>query len=454
MIKIESININKHELAPIENNLNSKKSNNFFDSLIRDIHKRKSSNEISQKKLKRKEDFSLNKKEKNVDYSVNNAKNSDVKDAKLTQKQNYEDSIKEKNIDKSEKVLSKKEDVLNAMNISLNDGEKFLNNKINLDKEISEKKDNLKNINAILFSIHSLLEKIEKQPISKEEKTELSKNLETLKSQIENLLKNKKEILDVKLEDTIKKVVKELNVVLQKFSKKLTGNFKKDLVALMERADVHKKVRLTRKGMEKPSVKEADNITKNVQTAETKGKTISGEEKNKFSQNNKGDSQQSFSFNNIKNFANSAKAANTTVSAGNLKFQEQVNELINRAKVVVKDGKNSSFTVKLYPRELGNLSMTLGMENGVLHGKFLVDNMDAKNLLLQNLEMIRQQLLEAGIELGDFSVGVKHEGENSFEQEKNKDGDLTSSNHNIKEATMEFDANSINLHNGLINVTV
>ncbi|MCL1865172.1 MAG: flagellar hook-length control protein FliK [Spirochaetes bacterium] len=92
-------------------------------------------------------------------------------------------------------------------------------------------------------------------------------------------------------------------------------------------------------------------------------------------------------------------------------FKENLQEIIDKAKITVRDNRNGSFIVRLSPQELGNVNVNLIMKNGVITGKFLVDNEDVKNILLNNIQELKFQLNEAGIEVGEFSVGVdsRHE---------------------------------------------
>ncbi len=103
--------------------------------------------------------------------------------------------------------------------------------------------------------------------------------------------------------------------------------------------------------------------------------------------------------------------------AGNVDFSKNLDAIINRAKITVRDNKNARFTVNLYPRDLGSLNMSLSLENGVVHGKFIVDSDEARNSLLQNMDNLKEQLRESGIDIGDFSVGVRDDGRPSAEDE-------------------------------------
>ncbi len=100
----------------------------------------------------------------------------------------------------------------------------------------------------------------------------------------------------------------------------------------------------------------------------------------------------------------------------NADFRESLQEIIDKARVTVRDSKNGSFTVRLNPQELGSVNVNLVMENGVITGKFLVDSEDAKNMLLGNLNDLKYQLESAGVSVGEFSVNVDNQHERFFKK--------------------------------------
>ncbi|MDA3822664.1 MAG: flagellar hook-length control protein FliK, partial [Bacteroidales bacterium] len=135
-------------------------------------------------------------------------------------------------------------------------------------------------------------------------------------------------------------------------------------------------------------------------------------------------------------------------------FKDQMQEIIKNAKVYVKDSKNGSFTVKLNPKELGNVNVNLGLENGTLHGKFLVENEGAKQLLMSNIENFIQQLKDAGVDVGSFDVDVKDNKEQLF-QDNDENKMLFSQNQDDQsKVAMEYNDNSSLSHIGSINMVI
>jgi len=96
------------------------------------------------------------------------------------------------------------------------------------------------------------------------------------------------------------------------------------------------------------------------------------------------------------------------------------------------------------------------MENGIVSGKFLVDSDEAKNLLMNNLGELKEQLAEAGIQVGEFNVNVNQGGERFASKEKEDENvrTLNSSNSESETAAIKYDYNSSAAHNGHINMVI
>lgn len=136
-------------------------------------------------------------------------------------------------------------------------------------------------------------------------------------------------------------------------------------------------------------------------------------------------------------------------------FRQSFHEILEKAKVSVKDQNNGSFTVKLFPKELGNVNVNLVLENGVVNGKFLVDSNDARTLLMSNLENFREQLSESGINVGEFSVNVRDEREKFFrdKNENAKGVSAVSVNESVSAANV-YEFATVDSHDGLINMII
>jgi len=130
---------------------------------------------------------------------------------------------------------------------------------------------------------------------------------------------------------------------------------------------------------------------------------------------------------------------------------------MDRAKVTVRDSQNGSFTVKLFPKELGSVNVNLVMENGVVNGRFLVDNNDAKTALLSNIEKLIDELQQSGVSVGEFSVNVRDERERFIrdkDEHKYKISTVPGSSKETLAAADVYDYNSVYKHNGSINMII
>ncbi len=126
---------------------------------------------------------------------------------------------------------------------------------------------------------------------------------------------------------------------------------------------------------------------------------------------------------------------------------------MQNAKIVIKDGKNGSFSIRLHPESLGRINVNLNLEQGVVVGRFLVDNADAKEVLLENMLMVKERLQGDGILVGDFQVNVR--GENNPASDSKKDG----VSYNIMPESKvksghEYEYNSSSLHDGKIDLII
>ena len=170
--------------------------------------------------------------------------------------------------------------------------------------------------------------------------------------------------------------------------------------------------------------------------------------------NDRSGSDSSWNLNSFKTLTNTREettAAKTAQQAP--RFREQLDSLMDRARVVVRDNKNATFTLKLHPRELGSISIKLGLEQGVLHGKFLVDTPEAKILLMQNLETIREELAQSGVMVGDFNVDVSSQ-QGQFENQSRENQPSSLLTLNVKEIQSEYQNHSELWHNGSINMVI
>ena len=103
---------------------------------------------------------------------------------------------------------------------------------------------------------------------------------------------------------------------------------------------------------------------------------------------------------------------NNKISASTVGRATLVNEQIqNFAKIVDEmrvtfRGNKTSFDIKLEPESLGKLSVRINSENGVFNASFFVDSQKAKQAIENELHILRQSLIEQGVNVQEINVQV------------------------------------------------
>ncbi len=188
------------------------------------------------------------------------------------------------------------------------------------------------------------------------------------------------------------------------------------------------------------------------------GNTVQLESRESAPNTRSGDSGSSFNFRDQDSASpiqkNSARADVHSAKQPTL-FREQVNELINRSRVVMQDRQNGTLTLKMYPERLGNVSINLGLENGTLSGRFLVESQEAKDALLSNMQQLRERLEEEGISFGSFEVSVRDNSSRFGRQDANhKNGPDVEPPYGIDGAAREYAYTTEYAHSGSLNMII
>ena len=251
-------------------------------------------------------------------------------------------------------------------------------------------------------------------------------------------LKNKETGLNA---DDIKKIIEQ--AVLQQ-----SGEGKKEIAA--------SKGRNIRHQGEAAEVKIDNNAfsSDKIKQAAVEGEGASG----KKSFNDKGENKEGFNFTFNKSDISGKRINQQQEMKGRSpEFRQSLQDIIDKARVTVRDNRNANFNVKLYPRELGNVNVNLSLENGIVTAKFFVDSDEAKSLLSQNMENLKQQLQDAGIEVGEFNVGVNDNGKGFLNDNENggkKELIQFPEGKELLSAASIYDGNSSVLNSNSINVVI
>ncbi len=276
--------------------------------------------------------------------------------------------------------------------------------------------------------------------ISRElQKPELSegKNRNALKAMTKRLIDVLERLTDrvVKNDPKVAQLVKDLNALMEKQAprgEKKSGDMRERISALLNQNE--------QKDAPAPNI--------------TAGRAVANDSPSSMKNDTGSDSRGGMNFSFQRN--DSVKAQNSQMNIPQTRsqvFNEQLQSVIDNARIYVRNSQNGSFQVRLNPRELGSISVNLGLEQGVLHGRFLVDSNEARDILFSNLSGIRQQLEEAGVSVGEFHVNVRDQGQSGRggDEEPVKFPRLQSDN---KEIQSVYESSAMSAHNGAINVVI
>lgn len=133
-------------------------------------------------------------------------------------------------------------------------------------------------------------------------------------------------------------------------------------------------------------------------------------------------------------------------------FNEQLQSIIHNSKVFIKDGKNGSFSVKLYPEELGKIGVNLSLNKGIISGRFIAESAEAREMLAENISVIKERLQEAGISVGEFQINVKDD-RDDWDSDSNEEVAESIIEHDVNNNNI-YEINSSNFHNGEINLII
>ena len=282
----------------------------------------------------------------------------------------------------------------------------------------------------IIASIKEFLASPEALDLSEKSKKGLTRLVETLSNQLK-LAANKESIA---LPDKI-----DLKQIIEDIEKKLAQNDRSQRQISNKKTDTKIEIQPTTHKVELS--KEA-----HIETQVTVKKDVSENKKSDIAiLNNRNTSTLEG-----KNSSNNQSQAQNNFNQSR-EFKEQLNAIIERGKIQIRDAKNASFEIRLHPKELGSLNMNIGLKQGVVTGKFLVDNEQAKNLLMENLLHIRTQLEETGVAIGDFQVNVRSENQHNREDIELKSARVLNAGLKVN-SVVEY--NSVSFHDGSLNLII
>ena len=110
-------------------------------------------------------------------------------------------------------------------------------------------------------------------------------------------------------------------------------------------------------------------------------------------------------------------------------IQQQIDDLMQRAKIVIRDNGNARLSAKLNPKELGEINISLILVDGKLRGKFTVDNDVVQKEMQEKIGKLFSELKTEGYVIDSFQVDVRSQ----TAQDSNTGSDfLESAKHEFK----------------------
>ncbi len=135
-------------------------------------------------------------------------------------------------------------------------------------------------------------------------------------------------------------------------------------------------------------------------------------------------------------------------------FDEQLESILQGARIAVRDGRNASMDLRLHPESLGRMNIKLALEDGTLIGRFLVESTDARDAILERITTIREELAGSGISVGEFQVNVRDERGRFVREEADERRPRVSHMTEASSASGVYETGSAIAHDGAIDVII
>lgn len=104
---------------------------------------------------------------------------------------------------------------------------------------------------------------------------------------------------------------------------------------------------------------------------------------------------------------------------------ENINEILNIVSTKIKNIKNEDiYELKIYlkPRELGEINIKVTYNNGNVNGIIIANNKEVANLLKENINYLKEQIINNNYEYKEINLNVQTDSErDSNNYNKNRD---------------------------------
>ncbi len=176
--------------------------------------------------------------------------------------------------------------------------------------------------------------------------------------------------------------------------------------------------------------------TESVQAVQSQSGSLMGDGQAGGNSQN-ADSNSNTSTNNVMNnimFTQDAKGQATTFNTiinnrmtQNVNQQDIINQLVEKMKVNI-NGDTSEVRITLRPEHLGDVTLKIATQNGIVKAEFLAENETVKALIEANFQDLQDTLRQKGLEVSDFTTGLLSEQNQGGNARSNKDREARKNN--------------------------
>lgn len=109
----------------------------------------------------------------------------------------------------------------------------------------------------------------------------------------------------------------------------------------------------------------------------------------------------------ISNSSNARAKSNSTPLADRSAMKENFQRLVQSAKLNIVENGRSEATLRLNPRELGRVSLRISVEEDRVQGKIVVESDQVRRLFAGDLEQLKKDFRDQGLQLESLSIEVE-----------------------------------------------
>lgn len=343
-----------------------------------------------------------NKLENRLHKSIKNVKSDNkVKKKDISRVDNKSEDIKDKYIrkkyTKEENDKIKKQDLANELEVSVENLEEILN-VLGFEMKDLENDDKLKTVVKKALEIES-----DEELLKKSEITNLFKNIKEILNKEDN-----KEVAEIEVELKDKNIDNKFGIEIDKFEKEDLSNEKVDMKEIINIEDSKNK---DNENYESERNNEEDNNENEFKIQEDSVEIKNDTEKYVFNHNNINQIDKKADINTVEIKENARVASKI------------IDQVVEHVKLNVSDDK-SEMVIKLKPDHLGKLSIKMIEENGEITAKIAVENTKVKQLLESTLDDFKDHLRQQGMNINQLEVSVSKDNDQEhrkvYEYEKKK----------------------------------